>query len=330
MNIMLFCSPWQYYLENLKPISEHLIRIGHSVNMSYFLSRKNNIKAKEIILHSTFDGSIYKKFINGDYKPDAVILTQCWWEFEREVVSKCNERNIPFFLLEHAPQMVLYNKRASRYRGDVKGAIHHFMWGETSRSIMQSMNHKMSLPVVGSPRMDEAFRKSEINKKYSDSVVFYTTSSPYSSKDIFEKIYEVNNKCFNLGKRLVIKMHPRFNLSLKSNARLKNYIDSEKIEVIGNIKTKKSFDIMMSSYAHIYDFPSSLMCASAYYEKPIYSSFYNSEISPISIYSKSFQNIKDLGKSDTINYSKNFLEKNLKINNFNSSKVIVDEILRKI
>lgn len=330
MNVMLFCSPWEYYLENLTPIAEYLISIGHSVNMSYFLSRKKDIKAKEVILHSTFNGSIYKKFINGDYQPDAVILTQCWWEFEREVVNKCNERNIPFFLLEHAPQMVLYNKRTSKYRGDLKGAVHHFMWGDASKSIMQSINPKMSLPVVGSPRMDEAFKKSEMNKKYLDSVVFYTTSSTYSSKDIFEKISKISDKCSDIGKRLVIKMHPRFNISLKSNIQLKNYINSQNIELIGNIKTRESFDIMMSSYAHIYDFPSSLMCASAYYKKPMYSSFYNSEINAISIYSKSFQSIKDLGRSDAINYGKNFLEKNLRIDKLNSSKIIVEEIIKKI
>lgn len=95
---------------------------------------------------------------------------------------------------------------------------------------------------------------------------------------------------------------------------------------------------MSSSSINIYDFPSSMMSLSAYFNNKIYVTFLESEIKEIKDYYYNnnliFKNYKDLkdNKNYTIDKKQfyNFFSKNLSIEEESSAKRIYEYIIKNI
>ena len=327
LNVFLFSSPWKYYMENIMPLADVFSNMGHKVVMSYFLNRVN--KDSNEIFHIKQNIGGYQDMVSGKYTPDLVILTQPWWEYEKNIVKICKEKSIPFFVLEHSPQMLIYNQKASNYRKNIMGAKAHIMWGEESFNIMKKLGANAELPILGSPRIEWALKKSkDVNKE--NLVVIYTTSWVYTSDNFFENIKNVHMMTKKKGWKLEIQAHPRFH---KNNEAFR-YISENKIPFHQNTSTIDSIHLMKRSKINIYDFPSSVMPISCLFQNDIYCTYSNSNIKEIREYSKSHNSfIKDLSKLDikykneNLHEKNNFLKKNLSIDKKDSSKRIYEYIL---
>jgi hypothetical protein len=317
-------------MENLMPVADEFSSKGHKVVMSYYLSRMN--KNSNEVFHTKQNIGGYEDLISGIYNPDIVILTQPWWEYEKNVVKVCKERNIPFFVLEHSPQMLVYNKKASNYRKNIMGAKAHIMWGEESFNIMNDLGANSKLPILGSPRVEWAMKScKDVNKE--NLVVIYTTSWVYTSDNFYKKVKEIHSMVKEKGWKLEVQAHPRFH---KNNDAFE-YINKNKIPFHQNISTVDSVTLLKKSKINIYDFPSSLMPLSCLFNNDIYSTYCDSDIKEIKEYGKVHQsfikNVSELilaHKNENLFEKNNFIKNNISIEEKSSSNRIYSYIMRSI
>lgn len=315
LNIFLFSSPWKYYMENLMPVADEFSSRGHAVVMSYYLNRTN--KNSKEIFHIKQNIGGYKELMSGAYTPDVVILTQPWWEYEKNVVKVCKDKEIPFFVLEHSPQMLIYNKKASNYRKDIMGAKAHIMWGEESFNIMKELGANTDLPILGSPRIEWAIENCK-NVEKENLAVVYTTSWVYTSDDFLKKIKDIHIMTKKEGWKLEVQAHPRFH---KNNDAFK-YIYENKIPFHQGISTIDSISLLKRSKINIYDFPSSIMPLSCLLQNDMYSMYHNNSIKEIREYASNHDSfVKNISKLNIEYENKNFLEKN----NFMKKNISIEE-----
>lgn len=241
-NIYFFSDYYIYYFENIYPIYLHM-KDDHNCIIEATFERQEGFDD-----YAKFNNTKYfQSIISGKFKPDLVILTQCWYGLSNKLSNYCSSKNIPYVIFEHGAQMLLYSKSKASYRGKLKRAKYHFMWGNKSKNIMKDCGAKESLlPVVGSPRLSYFFSKA--NKipvqRVENSSLIIGTSSNFTSRNILNKIKYIKDK----SSSCYFKGHPRGLRSIKG---------------IDNLSFDTSSDYIFKKFLSVqnvyFDFPSSMM-----------------------------------------------------------------------
>lgn len=292
MRFFLYCSPHYYYRENLRPIAKELKAMGHEVVFSsHDASDVETVFENDLKLKSPLEDFVAKKV---NY--DAVFLTQSWWLNDKRVAESCNNRGIPFFILEHAPQMVQY--RVVKYRSHLNGGRAHFMWGRESKRLMQEAGCSEELPVMGSPRLEKmksVVSDEELKLKYSggrEIISIYTTSAKMMSPDFHKRLRSVYSKVAKGDKyNLVLKDHVKFD-----SRKITKGFDPGRVKVFS--ETDRDLDFLKISDHVLFCFPSSVMIPAFYFGKPVYSLYGDHHVPQIKAYSQKHKDvIGEVGKT---------------------------------
>lgn len=287
-SFFVFSSPHLYYMENLSPISYYLEKNGHNVYQSFYSTRSTSPEHQEYVVRGG-SNNLLKKFFEEKIKVDAVILTQCWWLYERKIVSECAKRNIPYFIVEHAPQMLLYDKKRARYRSSIRGAKAHYMWGTLSKKIMIKSGCSDNLPIGGSPRLDlinNIGNSNYIKKKYGKKIISLYTTSNVMSPDYLPLQLENIQKWAGLNDySVVIKKHPRFSI----NKALSSSIDKNIVKVFEETDFESNIHLINASNIVAFSFPGSMMIPAAVLGKKIVSLYGKSSNPEVKKYANSYQ-----------------------------------------
>lgn len=292
MRFFLYCSPHYYYRENLRPIAKGLKAMGNEVVFSsHDINHIETVFENDLKLKSPLEDFIKKKV---NY--DAVLLTQSWWLNDKRVANSCVDRGIPFFILEHAPQMVQY--RVVKYRSHLNGGRAHFMWGKESQRLMRESGCSEELPVMGSPRLERMksiVADEKLKLKYSggrEIISIYTTSAKMMSPNFNKRLSGIYKEIMRSDKyNLVLKDHVKFN----SRKMVKGF-NSERVKVFS--ETDRDLDFLKISDYVLFCFPSSVMIPAFYFGKPIYSLYRDHHVPQIKNYSKKHKSIiGEVGKN---------------------------------
>jgi len=274
MKIFLYSSPYKYYRDNLLPLARRFGELGHDVYMSHSYKKDDSLKnlIENIdISGDDFNKGFVKRFLIGDFNPDVVILTQAWWFLEDKIVKICRQRDIPFYILDHAAPIIDYEERGGRkshlYRNDTRGARSHIVWGGESFRIMKNRGCKSRMDILGSPRVEDFMGKKgsrgvgSIKKKYGEKIaVFYNTNNKMKNKNAEFDIKKVGFFLKSLGYSLILKPHVR---SSYNENKLKDFVI---------FKDKRLEDeLIYASDIMLFTFPSSVMIFGAVSKKPIIS-----------------------------------------------------------
>jgi len=282
VKFFLFCSPHYYYIKNLMPIAQRLRELGHDVVFS-----SQDYSGKETVYFNDLDlGSPLSEFKKG-VKFDVVLLTQCWWLEDKVVADICNKRNTPFYILEHAPQMVQY--RVVKYRTHLNGARAHFMWGNESQRLMRESGCKELLPVMGAPRLsnlEDVTIEDGLIDKYSNGrkiISVYTTSEKMMSPGFSKSLNRL---------KVAILANDRYNLVLKDHVKFssdKLVSDTDRVRVFSEVDRELEF-LKISDYI-IFCFPSSVMIPAAFYKKKMFNLYHEHNNKSICKYADEHKNI---------------------------------------
>lgn len=279
MNILLFCSPHYYYVDNLKPLAK-----SFSIDHNVFFSSINIEKTEKVHVNNIGrELSIYD-FLNKKVNFDFVILTQSWWLLDKVVANFCKNNNIPFYIVEHAPQMLWYKNVP--YRSSLNGARAHFMWGKNSAKIMRKCGCKSDLPIVGAPRLEPLLHSEKNNYNSSERFAIYTTSQAMMPDNFLKKFILIQKYCENNNIKLFLKNHVKFDINT-----IKRYLNKDITRVYKNINTKKDIEFISSLNKLFFCFPSSVMIPSLYLKKDCYSLYGDHKNKYIANYSNKYKSI---------------------------------------
>lgn len=275
LRFFIYCSPHYYYIENLLPVAKRLEAIGHEV---HFCSE--DVKEKKTQHIGTMD---VDAFLKTRKKFDAVILTQCWCLKDKSIAERCAKRNIPFYIFEHAPQMLFYDAGKAKYRGSINGARAHFMWGKASAEVMKTSGCKENLPIIGSPRLEiiknitrgHSKIVSEYGKRY---IAVYTTSDRMMPKDFPVNLKLIKHYADKNGYNLYLKNHVKYT---KRPRGIKRYTHGKALE----------FQFLAQASKVFFAFPSSVMIPAAWLDKDVYTLFGNHENEKVKKYAKDHAHI---------------------------------------
>lgn len=255
MKILLFSSPYQYYLENLIPLSKFLKKQGHTVYASYCL--KDN---EEFSMLDDNKVEYSRKFLNDILKVDMVILVQSWWGRDNLIAKKCNTDGIPFYIVDHAPPIIKYTQadgtKSHLYRGNPLGPEKYFSYGPNTVKIMRDVGYKGKNIVVGSSRVEQMI--ANITKK-KEGYVLFDTSNKMEDKKIVSKFLKFVKH--NEDKQFIIREHSRSPQYFRKALQFPNV-------KLGNVKHEYS---LFEYSDFIFSFPSSAMIVPALLDKNIYS-----------------------------------------------------------
>ncbi len=336
MKIFLYSSPYKYYRDNLLPLGKRFQELGHDVYMSHSYKKDSSLKnlVETIDIHGATASSGYvKKFLKGDFNPDVVILTQAWWFLEDSIVKMCNQRNIPFYILDHAAPILAYSEKSGKkshlYRNNTCGAKSHIVWGSNSYQIMKDRGCKSKMHILGSPRVEDfIFKKSDkkikaVRKKYGDKIaVIYNTNDKMKNKDAKFNFKKVGLFLKSIGYTVIIKPHVR---STYNQKKLKDFV------VFKDKRLEEQ--LIHASDLMLFTYPSSVMIFGAVAHKPIISlygdhwcdsaRFFSSKYSDIFLDLKSVnQIIPYVNQNNSYDY---FIDENLK---FSKKEKSVDRIIK--
>ncbi|WP_425395013.1 hypothetical protein [Aeoliella sp.] len=265
MHFLVFSSLRQFYSENLLPIASYLESRGHQVDFSAYYTRLGDHDHVERVLLGRRD-SPYSEFMRGELRPDAVIMSQCWWGQEPDVVEKCNQRDIAFYLIEHAAQMMPGYGKRHEYRLDIRGARAHFMWGKESRRIMKGNPTtgccNGPLTIGGAPRLDGL---AHYERSEEPLAILYT-----GNNDRYEELDDYPRRLAKLqrwikghGMELVIRPHPRKRLDQLGD------LDPSVTRVHAGGTTEENLALLARAKFTIFPSPSSMMIPAAVMRKRI-------------------------------------------------------------
>lgn len=231
MNIFCYCSPYKYYLENLTPLLEASVKRGHNINISFSDQHSSDIEnISEISV--TKSGSFVKKFFNGKYRPDVVILVQPWWYVDKKIANFCKKNNISLYVIDHAAPMSRFveknGKKSHLYRSNLGSSKAFFCYGRETANIMKKVGCKSKLVLSGSPRVEEQYNIALKNIK-NNRITIYDTSHRMESRLAVNKSIKSAlklSKHYNLD--ILIKEHPRSS-KLVRNLLRKAVVDKNEI-----------------------------------------------------------------------------------------------------
>jgi hypothetical protein len=255
MNVFMYSSPYQYYVDNLLPIYFDAIASGHKAYGAYRLSEAGHV--------FSFDGgenNYLKLFYNRELKVDAVILVQAWWYEELEIIKFCKKNKIPFYIVDHAAPMFTFaepsGKKSHMYRADCNGARIFFAYGQATVDVMRKRGSTANIKIVGSPRVELDVKR--INSTNPGAAIF-DTSARMDDKNIAKSFSEF----FKEKEDVVIRKHSR-------SAGNYDYLVGDKIKISAN----DEFEDLKRQELY-FSFPSSAMITAALAGRDFYALYKN-------------------------------------------------------
>lgn len=283
MKILLYSSPYQYYVDNLIPLAQYFEHQGHQVYGSYKLS----IDGEEIPMLDT------EKIT----KPDVILLTQTWWYRDAEIAKNCK---VPLYVIDHAPPMMRFTqpdgKKSHLYRKD-NLRQHYISWGQTTVDIMKEVGYRGRNKVLGSSRVESVLDSiTESREGY----VLFDTSSRMEDDELVAGFVKF------------VKQHPDQQFIIQEHSRSSGCyrvaLEYPNVKLNNDLKEHQLF-----AYSNfIFTFPSSAMIIPALQNKRIFGLYEKHFCLEARNYFKKYKDcIFNLKEQDVIPNFKQFINSNI-------------------
>jgi len=144
------------YLENLRNLFSHIARqeqalyvvTGRDRGSAYSLNCYQEPNEEE----SPWE--LRSLNVTLPYKPDVLLLNQCWWGKELDVMAECFQAGIPGVVVEHGAPMASLDRHC--YRHSLNGCLFTYLVGERSKRLVEGIGCPSErLVVTGWPRYDD-------------------------------------------------------------------------------------------------------------------------------------------------------------------------------
>jgi hypothetical protein len=267
-------------------------------------------------------------FFQNKKKYDFIILTQAWWYMERKIINHCKKNSIPFYIVDHAPIMSVYNdpfdKKSHLYRSNLNGAKAFFAYGKCTEDIMRQRGCRERIVSIGSPRFEHLVRKINVKKSKENLAIIYDTSARMDDLNVINLIKNIQ-KVSDIN--FYVKEHSRskhnYNFIYKKN--LNKYINQE-----------NEIHLLEKSKFCFYTFPSSTMIVAAMVGVHMVSGYNNHFDDSIKKYSKKYKDIIFEYNNNYLKLEKfldtkpdysNFIKYNLEVDKIPAEENIINYIL---